>query len=253
MEGLKMARSEHKRQLKLAKRNKRVKELHKERNQQKSMSNRERIAGLRGARWITCTALSCNGMWTIAAVRRGKGFDVLVQFLVDTRCLGVKDAFFRFDPDLEAVRSIERDHFDEAVRTSMTPSGACKLILNAIEYARSVGLEPHPETAACLGIFADIDPNECDEKFEFGVDGRPYYISGPNDSLEFQLRVTESLEKKVGAGDFDSLTAFNDRDLLRHTLNQSNLFAVASLLKGQKLERRFDFDDETDDVIHPSS
>jgi hypothetical protein len=50
--------------------------------------------------------------------------------------------------------------------------------------ARSLGLEPYPDFAGVEPLFGNISAEACDVSFEFGLDGKPFYIPGPHDALE---------------------------------------------------------------------
>lgn len=113
------------------------------------------------------------------------------MFLVDSYCLGVKDAFATWGDDLEGIR----DQLNSTNAVNVDPSYALKFILGAIEYARTWGFSPHSSTAQCLKIFGDTDPSECEEEFVYGHDGKPVFIPGPHDSREKQTFVLNTLSK----------------------------------------------------------
>jgi hypothetical protein len=62
------------------------------------------------------------------------------------------------------------------------PAYAKKLILDAIAYARNNGFEPHKDYRLASKVLRDIDETTCKTEFTFGKDGKPFYITGPNDS-----------------------------------------------------------------------
>lgn len=43
-----------------------------------------------------------------------------------------------------------------------------------------------------------IDPSLCHDEFEFGRDGRPYYIAGPHDSPEKQRMIANRIHAAGG-------------------------------------------------------
>jgi hypothetical protein len=141
-----------------------------------------------------------------------------VRFLIDGMCLGVKDVhgFTCFPASmaeyLEKVSRVESFH-------NATPERARKLVESAIAYAHQFDLQPHPDYRKVAAIWGDIDSGQCEEEFEFGGEnGKPNYISGPDDTRLFQSRVIERLERTAGPGNYnyiylgseDSLADEND-------------------------------------------
>jgi hypothetical protein len=126
-------------------------------------------------------------------------------FLVDIFCLGVKDAFFReLDKDelgrfLEAAAGQGQDYVDA------DPACARKLVRDSVAYAARIGLPPVSNYNALEPIFGDIDAGECLDTFTFGRNGKPYYVSGPNDTPARIRQITDILQKKCGTGNWDAL------------------------------------------------
>ena len=119
-------------------------------------------------------------------------------YLIDTWCLGVKNA-------LGPKRMARRD-FDALRRAYFAPwqspgisvpvELAQDLVLGAVEYARRLGFEPHAEFGRArrmLGAWAGPSA------ITFGRDGMPYYVNGPYEDPE---RVLATLERSVGRGGF---------------------------------------------------
>ncbi|MDD5033218.1 MAG: hypothetical protein PHE55_00545 [Methylococcaceae bacterium] len=117
-------------------------------------------------------------------------------FLVDTFCLGVKNAMYaimeadQYRVQMESFLSSSGEEF-----VHRKPAYARKLVEMAEAYARELGLEPHNDYKAAKLIFGDVDASACDEHFVFGRDGNPCYVSGPGDSPAIQRRVMKQLEK----------------------------------------------------------
>ncbi len=194
-----MARNEHKRQQKLLKKKQRTNQLAKLRNSRLNTSNRQIIlAAAERSPWIGCYLVGDSGMRTVFAIRQTRNGVVASVFLVDLYCLGVKDAFFIKDFDMESFRS----RYAEAEMTTVSPEYALKLILDATEYAKNIGFEPSSETGLCKLIFGNVDPTTCNEEFVFGRNGKPTYTNGPNDSPEKQRSILDTLQK-LGHGNFD--------------------------------------------------
>ena len=89
--------------------------------------------------------------------------------------------------------------------TEVNPAYAKKLILSAVAYANSLDIHPHYEYKKAKMVFDDIDITDVDINFEFGRDGKPYLIQGPNDSQEQILAWLDSLKSKCGDDKFNYL------------------------------------------------
>src|SRR5205807_7457937 len=83
------------------------------------------------------------------------------------------------------------------------PSAARKLVEGAVEYALALGFHPHADYAKARHIFGDIDPAECTEEFEFGKDGKPFFVAGPYDTPNRCRLILNTLERSCGAGGYD--------------------------------------------------
>ncbi len=130
-------------------------------------------------------------MFQAFAVRLYKTCFIASMFLVDIYCLGVKDSFSVRLVGLEELQ--DRLHSSDAI--AVAPSYALRFIQGAMEYVRSPGFAPHANTYEWLEIFWNTDPAECQEEFVYGYEGKPYYIGDPNDSIEKQTLVVDTLSK----------------------------------------------------------
>jgi len=123
--------------------------------------------------------------------------------LVDTYCLGVKNAIGPKIMTEEELRSFTRRYFGsyDAPPVAVPLELLQSLVLGAVEYAGSLGLSPHPDFAAVrptLGAWSGPS------SIRFGKDGRPYYIQGPDDDT---YRITQTLRRHLGDGGFGFTTA----------------------------------------------
>ena len=130
-------------------------------------------------------------------------------FLVDAYCLGVKNAFMMVEPRVEFDAIIETQ-FDVTGLKPVKPACARKLVDDAIVYARDLGFEPHRDFRDASAVLGDIDPTECDQTFTFGKDGKPFYVSGPNDSDVMIRRVTTQLRNRCGLDGAHFMVHLND-------------------------------------------
>ncbi len=123
------------------------------------------------------------------------------DFLVDVFCLGVKDCFLQINQPKSVFHSFKEETlFKLGGLVDCPVDVAHAIIYGAVDYARSLGFSPHPDFERDRLI---LDPHE---KFEelplvtFGQNGKPCYISGPLDDIDY---VMKTLRKNVGDGNFD--------------------------------------------------
>jgi hypothetical protein len=134
-------------------------------------------------------------------------------FLIDSDCLGVKDVFSGFRPKSEYFEKVYEPLAEQFVLVALPPFAARKLVEGAVEYSRSLGLSPHAEYHHARHIFGDIDPAANDRQFEFGKDGKPFFVSGPRDTPGRIASVIGILNVRLGTGGFDYLVTVDESEL----------------------------------------
>ena len=138
----------------------------------------------------------------VARIRDDGSADIAV-FLVDTFCLGVKDAFHDADvPPSEVEDSIAK-HLPQVESERIHPSCAKKLIEGALAYAETLGFAPHRDFRKARRVLSGLDAEVCPTEFTFGREGRPCYVQGPDDTEERVERVLATLEARCGTDGFD--------------------------------------------------
>jgi hypothetical protein len=144
---------------------------------------------------------SGSGLVLVAVARRHRPRRVRVcGYLVDVYCLGVKDVLgpeIVKDEDLPAFL----DRFFSAVQHGEPPLEvplelARHLVYGGVDYARTLGFEPHPEFADAAGVLGEWQGPSA---ITFGSEGMPLYISGPYDNPRAVMR---TLSRTVGDGNF---------------------------------------------------
>jgi hypothetical protein len=153
--------------------------------------------------WIS-EALWTQGLgWVLFSRELPNGSIAVALFLVDRYCLGVKNALAnivgRFTYESEFVRKMR----SQLTSREVSPATACKLVEQAVAYAHGLGFRPHSDYHKAKLLFGDIDPGDSTEEFEFGKDGKPFFISGPNDSPERCRQILSILANTRGTGQFD--------------------------------------------------
>lgn len=153
----------------------------------------------------SATSIFENGIGTVVVARQVGADEIAAGiFLVDTWCLGVKNAFFRifstleFDDLLADVR--ESQDLEKA-----SPEYAAKLISESIAYAKRLGFAPHADYGDAAVVLGGIDGSRCTDTFVFGQEGKPLYASGPHDTLAKSNSIIARLDAVCGKGNYNFL------------------------------------------------
>ena len=131
---------------------------------------------------------------------------IIGVFLVDIYCLGLKNTFCNANIPLEKYEKLKLRMAVESFLITCDPVLANRIVYGAIDYARKLGFEPQKDFR--LSRFTLGEPSDANVPYniEFGKDGKPLYIAGPNDDAD---RVVERLSKTVGDGNFHYLLPGN--------------------------------------------
>ena len=158
--------------------------------------------------------------WVIIARFKAKGQRVQAGvFLLDVFCLGAKQAVYE-DCDLEDYRRRIRDHYTlEFPMVSVEPCCARKLVEQAVQYAQSMGLAPHPEYKKAARVFGGVQAAQCAQQFTFGHEGKPFYRRGPRESEAQALGIVQQLEKRLGPGNYDYEVLLGDAENITRSLD----------------------------------
>ena len=157
--------------------------------------------------WETASLFESGKGYVIVTRRLSPHSESLLvaNFLVDTYCLGIKDAFMRMTSFSDYQSMIEKIRREPQLGGLQRchPSYAKKLLAGAEKYAKQYGLPPHKDYAKTYKIFHDVDAEACAESFTYGREGKPFYIAGPNDDATKQKKIMAQLTKTAGKGNFN--------------------------------------------------
>jgi hypothetical protein len=131
--------------------------------------------------------------------------------LMDLGSLGVKNAFANYFPlqrDYEELRESLRGR-QPMVRADFNL--VAKIIREGINYAKSLGFSPHRDYREAEPFLRDADPDSCRKTIPLGIDGKPYFVSGPYDDVP---RIMRTLAKAVGPGNFEYTVGVESLDVL---------------------------------------
>lgn len=129
-------------------------------------------------------------------------------YLVDTWCLGVKNALGPKRMGSRDLAVFRRQYFglwrSEGIPVPLEL--AQHLVLGSVAYARRLGFEPHRDFERARGLLGSW---EGPSAITFGMDGKPHYLNGPDDDPE---RVLATLERTVGRGGYNYTVALDEFD-----------------------------------------
>ncbi len=128
----------------------------------------------------------------------------MAGFLLDVFCLGVKDAFVAIVSKGEYAERRNRWLESETLQP-IEPTCFRKLVEGGVAYAQDLGFSPHADYAVARLIFGDVQVADCSTRFNYGKDGKPFYIQGPHETAADVEAKLDQLERRVGAGNFDYL------------------------------------------------
>src|SRR3990167_8294481 len=117
---------------------------------------------------------------------------IISSYLVDTWCLGLKEAFIKKNASYYYVNALMQNPDFELIDYE----NARSIILGAIEYANALSLAPHKDWEITKHFIEYNRP--FNNKYTFGFEGKPFYSPGPYDLEE--RNVPEIISKVVAKG-----------------------------------------------------
>lgn len=199
-----MAKSENRRQKQLARRKARRASKQREIRRGQSQGIRARLYDARHAPIrdsFMAQSIHDRGLGIVLISRDLDDEIAFATFLVDIYCLGVKDAMARIEPRSRYREFVDRMREGDECN-DINPATARRLVEDAVEYARNLGFSPHQDYSKAREIFGEIDPDEAEERFQMGKDGKPFYIAGPHESTHRILQIINRLRAACGTGGF---------------------------------------------------
>lgn len=138
------------------------------------------------------------GLVSVAVARRAGDALVTCGFLVDTYCLGVKNALPPATSDPGELPYFVADFFAayDSEPLAAPVDLARELVFGAVDYARGLGFDPHRDFYSAAPHLGTWEPPS---RITFGLDGKPYFQQGPHDNPQ---RIIRTLDKSVGAGNY---------------------------------------------------
>jgi hypothetical protein len=147
---------------------------------------------------IQATEDGGSGLMGVLVAREHGSTVSACGYLVDVWCLGVKNCNGPKTMDRRKLPDFI-SHFFRAFTHPPVPAPlelARHVVFGAVNYARGMGFEPHPDFAECVAHLGDWNGFS---EITFGCDGMPTYIEGPHDDT---FRIMATLRKTLGDGNF---------------------------------------------------
>ncbi len=168
------------------------------------LSTRKKILSARKFPFYECLinpAWRDDGLATITISRRQPdGNLVFGLFLMDIYCLGLKNTFCNADFSISRYKTeLLRKIYPDENPVQCPISLAHQIIYGGIAFAWQFGFKPNKDFKLSQYVLDDEDSVGPCEDIEFGKDGEPFFVAGPDDNVEHIMR---QLESKVGNGNF---------------------------------------------------
>lgn len=122
-------------------------------------------------------------------------------FMVDTFCLGLKNTFCNANITLDEYENAFKEEIYRLTSYIKCDFDlAHQIIYGAIDFARELGFEPQKDFKLSSYILEEPSEIHSSAHLEFGKDGKPFYIAGPDDNAE---HIIGKLSMKIGDGKFN--------------------------------------------------
>jgi len=142
-----------------------------------------------------------------------KGNVTWSMFLLDVHCMGVKDVFVRELVGPEVDKHLMYLEVANPV-ADIRPQDARKLLHELAKWSGALGFRPHKDYALAEALYGDVDAAASAVGFQFGMDGKPNYVPGPDVKDAMIRRDMATLTSAVGADGFTYILPVRGSDLL---------------------------------------
>ena len=130
--------------------------------------------------------------------------------LVDVYCLGVKNGIYADYTRQQFLEALDGLSAIGSRLVDIDPACARKMLAGAVAYAKQLGFAPHEDYPPAEALFGDIDAALCPTEHVFGKDGKPFYVSGPQDTPAKIRKIMRTLTQRAGEGNFDYLVTVDE-------------------------------------------
>lgn len=149
-------------------------------------------------------AFSGSGLMNIYVIRQHpQGSFTMGVYLIDTWCVGVKDATWMFNVTSEEINDL-LFRVGAILPQEITYAEAHNWVYGALAFAAEVGIKPHQDFSVAQYILEEDDDNVPLIEYEFGRNGR--YCLFSHGSLEAS-HYLPALNKHLGPDGYDLIVS----------------------------------------------
>lgn len=116
--------------------------------------------------------------YVIVTRKRPNGAHVIASFLVDTYCLGVKDAYYAMDLTDNDLEDILKQYRDHTGLEEITYDEAHNIVWGAISFAEDAGISPCKDFTTAQYVLEEDTEDVPLIDYEFGKDGKYFLVVG---------------------------------------------------------------------------
>ncbi|MDX9931898.1 MAG: hypothetical protein RB294_04885 [Bacteroidales bacterium] len=145
-----------------------------------------------------------NQLATVFIVRKHvNGHFTIGNYLVDLKCLGVKDTFFWFNVSADDYEDLKDDLFSKQEMSVISYELAHNIVFAGENFATEIGLKSHPDFYKTTQFILEEDNDNIELiDIEVGDNGVPVFVQGPYDTPDRVYEILETLNKTVGNGNY---------------------------------------------------
>jgi hypothetical protein len=142
-----------------------------------------------------------QGLARIVVTRSQENGKIMVgAFLVDTFCLGVKNAFCNEGLGRRQIENqLLRGYYQNEEPTRVGINYVKEIIYGAVDYARGLGFDPHPDFELSRHVLGSEEIDRTRNLKFGGPEGKPLYVAGPDDDA---ATILQKLRKRLGKDGF---------------------------------------------------
>lgn len=121
-----------------------------------------------------------SGITSILIARKMPNGNFIVGlYLLDIWCLGIKSTDMKINTSNNELLSLKEGIGNTQTLMPISYEDVRSLILGGIAFADNLGFTPHPDWMDTQHL---LEPDRSFiDKFQFGKDGKPFYVAGPYD------------------------------------------------------------------------
>jgi SEC-C motif len=174
-----------------------------------------------------------QGLARIVVTRSQENGQIMVAaFLVDTFCLGVKNAFCNEGLGRRQIEAkLLPGYYQNEEPTRVGINHVKEIIYGAVDYARGLGFDPHPDFELSRHVLGSEEIGRTRNLTFGGPEGKPLYVAGPDDDTATVLR---KLRKRLGEDGFNFITPEEDWEDMKEDEDQQP--GLVSRVLGQATE-----------------